>query len=415
MSLETKKTSKGDAVLAFLLGISVCEGISMMFSVGNTSFSFAEVFSPLVFLFFCLTRLNEIVGFVRKIPIGFKLFAIIIVLSVIPGVVYFSSIAVMSRYVVGLISLFIVLTMAANIYVLKQSRDCVVKGLLIGVVLNTLFSIICYISFTRGEVITLSTVFPHPSFFVPGYNFRAQGFFLEPSHYIRFIATVLLVVVSQSKVKSFVSKALFFVMLLLVLALSTSGTVVILAVGVAIFAMMRKNDRNPIYRIILAILITAIALLVYFAVFGSDSLKLSGLVGKILSGADISSEGNSERYNAMIESLGYIGGALIGCGWNMVGTLFDFHGSKTVAAFSDVLEMTLELGIVGVFVYAISIISLILRLLRKKSDYSIALALSVAMIFAIQIGTDYAFNSCIMLLFGLTIAELSGVEDNMVK
>ena len=106
---------------------------------------------------------------------------------------------------------------------------------------------------------------------------------------------------------------------------------------------------------------------------------------------------------------------MIGCGWNMVGTLFDFHGSKTVAAFSDVLEMTLELGIVGVFVYAISIISLILRLLRKKSDYSIALAVSVAMIFAIQIGTDYAFNSCIMLLFGLTIAELSGVEDNMVK
>ena len=78
------------------------------------------------------------------------------------------------------------------------------------------------------------------------------------------------------------------------------------------------------------------------------------------------------------------------------------------AAFSDVLELFLETGVIGGMLYACSLLLMSVRLWRLKSNYARALSATLMIIFALQIGTDYALNTGIMLVFGLAVGELAG-------
>ena len=407
MSSVAKKIRKGDSAIAFLLGLSVCEGISRVFSVGNTSFSFAEVIASLCFVYFCFKRPGEVLSFFKKVPFGFKLFFIAILCSSFSAVIHFSSISVLGRYIAGMVYLAVILTVAIDVYVLRESKRHIFNGLALGLILNMLISVISYISFTRGNVISFETVFPQEGFYTPVQTFRSQGLFLEPSHFVRFVATVVLIIIANKQSKSgIIAKIVFTALLITTVALSTSGTVVILAISVFVFFLLQKTNKKS--RMLgVALLIAVALLLAYLFVFGSDISSFEELINKILLGADISSEDNAERYNAMRESVGYLKDTVLGCGWNMVGTLFDYNGSDTVSSFSDLLEMTLELGFVGITIYVLAVANVAVKLFKKKNNYSTALALSLLTVIAIQVGTDYAFNSCIMMLLGLIVSDLS--------
>ena len=188
--------------------------------------------------------------------------------------------------------------------------------------------------------------------------------------------------------------------------LSTSGSVVIMAIGLIAYWLFRRREvRNNALTVLF--IIGVVGLVVLFIILNSETaMTIEDLVNNIILGADITDEGNSERFSSMLESLSYIKDAVFGCGWNLVSNLFEAHESTMIASFSDVLEMTLELGIHGIIIYIVSLVALMFKLLRHGSNNSVALCMSLGVIFMLQVGTDYAFDPCIMLVFGLCIIEL---------
>ncbi len=403
------KPIKLENIIAFLLGLGICERISIALHIGSTDFSFLEVFSPILFVFFIITRSSDVKSLIKNIPLGFKLFFGIVLFSVIPGLIYFRDVGIIYRYAMGLISFFIYFSTAANVFVLKDKKNFIIKGIVAGLIVNLVFSIVCFISYRFGNVFTLSKIplFAREYFYVPIYSFRSQGLFLEPSHFIRFFASVILIVIATLKTKNPIIKPILIFLSLIAVALSFSGSLAILAAGVMIYIILKKKQRKIEPSSLVLIFLLLSVTVVFFATNLSKNLSITGFIDSILTGADITSDENSGRLGSMLTFVGYLDSIFLGCGWNLTGTLIEVENLPTVAAFSEVLQITVEVGIVGGAIYLISTVCLIFSLLKNRSDYSIALAVSLMMILALQIGTDYSIDSCNMLVFGLAIAELS--------
>ena len=398
--------------LAFMLGLSICEGISVVFSFGNTMFTISEVISPIIMFFLFLTKANEFSGLFKNIPTGFKLFFIIVIFSIVPGVLYFG-IDALYRYMVGLVYISIIFTMTVNVYVLRQSRHSMILGIAIGLVLNVIFSLICFFAFNSGKVISLEGVFPRDHFFTPTLTFRTQGFFLEPSHFIRFVGSVILIAIANIKIKN--SIFIFFLTLatIFVMMYSFSGSIVILAFGMLIYWIFSKSgSKSKITVSSVATLLFALVL-VALIIFNPDVLSnLESIFLNILSGADITDEGNAARFDSMKTVFENIDVATLGCGWNLSGTLFEARKMNIVSAFSYILQMAIELGFLGALIYCVSLIQTSLKLIKQKNTRATALGASLLIILALQIGTDYSLNTCTMAVFGLVICELEEIKIN---
>ena len=63
MILENVKVRFNDKVAAFILGLSVCEGITTFLKIGSTAFTLSEIIAPLLFLYFLVTRTDDIKEF----------------------------------------------------------------------------------------------------------------------------------------------------------------------------------------------------------------------------------------------------------------------------------------------------------------------------------------------------------------
>ena len=396
--VNAEKNKSMDKFLAFLLGIGVSEGITVLFYLSNKPFSFIEVLSPLMFIYFCVRDGYALPRFIRSVSIGFKLFFLIIVASIIPGIIYFMSFSVIQRYMVGLITLIISLTAAFNAFILNKQRQYIFRGIFIGFILNIVFSLICFVSFQGGVVISLEEFFNRDSFYTPEYSFRAQGFFLEPSHFIRYVGSVVLLLVSSIRFKSSIIKYVIVFSTIAVLGLSLSGSVVIVIVGVVLYyfsTMQNKRGIRP--RDIVLFLLFVVALFAFFS-------KISEVMYKIMTGANIIDEENAGRFGAILSVLSQWEALLIGCGWNLTANVIESANLNIPAAFSDIVEMSVETGIIGGLLYVCSVLVMAWRLWKVRDNYSRALSVSLLMILALQAGTDYAINPCIMLVFGLCFA-----------
>ena len=404
--------SRSDKVFAFLLGLFVSEGITSVFSFGSTLFTLSEVFSPILLVFLCLKDKKRIVSFIRCVPLGFKVFFIAIVGSIIPGLIYFMSFDIIYRYCVGLIYLLIVLTTAINAFIFRKSKDAIIKGLYVGLVGNVLYTILCYVAFWNGILITLEYTIPRAGFYAPAASFRSQGFFLEPSHFIRYVGTVGLIVIASTKIRHSIFKYVLVLASVIALIFSYSGSLVILAIGFLIY-LIGTRDAINISRVRpkTLVLIFVVLLMAIVAMGGFDINEyydVEGVFDRIMNGADITDEGNTERFESMQKILETPGlTIMLGCGWNLTGTYIQTENLGITAAFSDILELLLETGVVGLVLYVGSLLSMSIALWKMRGRYSRALSVSLLVILALQIGTDYALNTCIMLVFGLSIGQLA--------
>ena len=403
-----------ESFLAFLLGLSVCEGITTILSVGSTIFTFSEVISPIIFIFLVIKRSNTFLNFLRNIPLGFKLFFLLIIFSVFPCIARYGFDSIY-RFLVGFIYLILVFTMAANVYLLKEHKSSMLNGLTFGLGINLLYSLICYVAFNLGTTITLEGVFDREGFYTPTLLFRTQGFFLEPSHFIRFVAAIFLIVIVNRANKNVWLKLFWYVIAIFVLVQTFSGSIVILAIGVVFYFLVRKNKPKKQIKASSLFIVFLVAILCLLVTNQELISSFDDAFLRIITGADITDEGNAARFDSMKIVLEHFDVALLGCGWNQMGTLIEENGLHIVSAFSDLLEMTMEVGVVGSLIYIISVFSLAIKLIKIKTASSVAIAVSILMIFALQIGTDYAFNTCIMFVFGLAVCELVEKKERRLR
>ena len=406
--VNTERNKVIDKFLAVLLGIGVSEGITVLFYIGNKPFSFVEVLSPLMTIYFCMRDRYALSKFIHRVPIGFKLFFLVIVASIIPGMIYFMSLFVLWRYLVGLIALVISLTAAFNAFMLNEQRQYIFRGIFVGFMLNIVFSLICFVGFQRGVVISLGEFIDRDSFYIPKYSFRAQGFFLEPSHFIRYVGSVVLLVISPIRIKSSIIKYVIIFTTIAVLGLSLSGSVVIVIVGVVLYCFVTMQNKREIRPRDIGLLALFVGGLFAF------SSEISATIDRIMTGANITDEENAGRLGAILSVLSQWDAMIMGCGWNLTANLIESANLNISAAFSDIVEMTAETGIIGGLLYVCSVLALAWRLWKVRGNYSYALSISLLMILALQIGTDYAINPCIMLVFGLCFAENSEKRTKML-
>lgn len=412
MIKSVSRENLSDEVFAFLLGLSVSENITSVFSFGSTLFTLSEVLSPILLLFLCLKDINRVASFIRCVPIGFKLFFAAVVASIIPGLIYFMSVEIIYRYCVGLIYLLIVLTAATDAFILRKSKDTIITGVFVGLVGNMLYTILCFVAFHNGILVTLKYVIPRAGFYAPSASFRSQGFFLEPSHFIRYVGTVGLIVIASRKIRHSLFKYVLVLISAIALIFSYSGSLVILAIGYLIYCIGSRETINicrakpGMLVLIFAVLLIAIVAIGVLNI--NRNYDVEDVFDRIMNGADITDEGNAERFESMKKILENLGlPMLLGCGWNLTGTYIQTENLGITAAFSDILELLLETGIVGLVLYVGSLLSMSFALWKMRGRYSRALSVSLLVILALQIGTDYALNTCIMLVFGLSVGELA--------
>lgn len=392
-----------------ILGLSLSSNIIYLFTIGSTYITIAEVFSVLLFMYLLVTKHINWRHIFAVTGIEFQLFSVMIVISGVFALITFMDLVLMYRYLVGVISLAISCITLIDIISLFEYRLYFIKGCAIGIVINAIICVIQYIFYQRNIPFNfLYNLFPQEWFHLNIYNFCAQGLFLEPSNMNQFLGSITTVFIGMMGLKGLGDKFIF-VLVLVCCALSTSGTAAVVLVGLILYFLIKRPLGRYVRRsgFMLFYFVVLSFLLVY--IFCSDSSivnmiikNVSGYIKLASEGSNITDSSNLERVQSMRTAIGLIPQNLLGCGWNMVHTLLQQKtGLGTASAFSDILEMVLEIGILGVAFYFASAIKSIVACLRAKDSESIGVAVAIISILIMETLVDYAINPCIMSILAL--------------
>ena len=224
----------------------------------------------------------------------------------------------------------------------------------------------------------------------------------------QFLASITTIFVGMMGLKTFGNKIVFF-LILGCCALSTSGTAAVVLVGLILYFVIKKPIGRYVNRNGFIFFYVALmgCLLIY--AFFSDSSALSNITKNLSEYIKLASEGsniadssNLERVQSMRVAISLIPQNPLGCGWNMVHTLLQQKTTLgTASAFSDMLEMVLEIGVLGVGLYVMSAVKSIVICLRAKNSESIGVAVAIVSVLIMETLADYAINPCIMSVLGL--------------
>ena len=407
---ENQMEKKGfPALLMTILGLSLAGNIVYLFTVGSTHFTVAEIYSVLLFLYLIATKRIDWYRIASVIGIEFQLFCVIIIMSGIFAFITFMKVGLMYRYVVGIISFAICCTTLIDVISLFEYRQHFIRGCAIGVIINSAICIIQYVLYQRGISFTfLYNLFQQDSFHLNVYNFCAQGLFLEPSHMNQYLASIITVFIGMIGLKKIGDK-IVLALALTCCALSTSGTAAVALVGLILYFIIKKPLGRYVSRsgfvFFCFILIGCLILYVFIAdssMLDSIVKNLSEYIKLASEGSNIADSSNLERVKSMNAAMSLIPQNPLGCGWNMVHTLLQQKTNLgTASAFSDMLEMVLEIGILGVGFYIASAVKSIIACLRLKSSESIGVAVAIFCILIMETLADYAISPCIMSVLAL--------------
>lgn len=416
--------SKTNKVLAFLFGLFMATDVIYLFGFGSTLFIIPEVYSVILFVYLLATKQINFSRIRSVVGNSFRFFLVYIAFSGFAALANFLSVSLMYRYIVGIIMLIISLTALANMVSMFDYKPYVINGIELGLILNFFFVIAEYVVWrtTRSSYTFLYNLFPQSGFSMHVYNFGAEGLFLEPSHMIHFIASVLPLWIVYKYRMSF-KGIMVLIAALYAVAMSGAGTSMVVWASLLVLILFQKKGwRYVRMRSFIAFCVILLALLIVFGFFSgsppvSNFIKtITKYLNQAFTGSSIADSSNTERYNSMTTAASMILQYPIGCGWNMVHTLLEERTSLAVAtAFSDIIEMTLELG-VGVLFYIWFVISSIVSLFKIGTDEARGTAVALIAIFIMQCMADYAFNPCMMMVFGfarsIMLEERERLEGN---
>ncbi len=408
MQTETSTTTHMNKTLGFLFGLFMATDAIYLFGFGSTLFTISEIYSVVLFVYLFATKQIDFGRIRTGVGNSFRFLLVYVVFSGLTAFASFLSVSLMYRYLVGIIVLIISLTALADMITLFEYKDYIINGIEMGLLLNFIFSVIEYIVWntTRSPFTLLYSLFPQPNFHMNVYNFGAEGLFLEPSHMIHYIASVFPLWIVYRYRFSFKYLALLIIGLYPV-AMSGSGTSMVVWMGLLLLLLATKRKWRYVSRgSFFAFCMIAIVLVIVFAFF-HESSAINGFIRTIeqyldqaFTGSRVTDSSNAERFKSMTTAISMAYKYPIGCGWNMAHTLLEQYADLNIAtAFNDIIEMTLELG-VGVLFYIWFILDSIISLFKIGRKDAKGVAVAMIAIFVMQCMADYAFNPCMMMVFG---------------
>lgn len=438
--------NKVEKFLAFFLGIIVCNNVAYALKVGRTYINVSFVYGIIIFMFFIVFRKRNIKKCVKEINYSFRIYIIIALLSIVLAVVTFiDDISLISSYFNGIIMLALNLILYMDVIFLKDYKKYILKGLIIGFILNMLLSLIQYVTYNNGNYFSLYYFFPQPGFQINSYygannflqqvadtfniyGYRAQGFFLETSYYMAFIASTSIILFVITK-KSF-WKILSIISMIFIIALTSSGNmIVILFTFIIYYIFMKIKSKNNICedkKINIKTFTTFFLIAVLLISFGAinfsnieEIIKTNNVFEKFVNNintANIANEGNKGRATSMVKALELVLKYPLGVGYNMSPTLLSLEYEDGIleqnATFNRLITIELEQGPLGLLFYVIYIYQISgVLILKAREKYTLALGIGVLGAFICQIGNGIGFFPFVILVFALANIELNEMKE----
>lgn len=384
--------------LPFLIGFSLCNNIFYIFNHNHMYINFSNFISCFALFYLAIfnkTKLKKGLNGINRI---FILFILVTVFSIIPAVFYFfNNFHLMSSYFNGIPSLIMLFIEYLIILSYSEEKHEMLNGIKWGFILNLLYSFIQYLFYIKGSVLTLFFQFPNDSFQVCGsysllngnsafnhafkiYLYRAQGFFLETSHYLTYVTGSALLSISLIKNKKI---SIVFLLLLLYLGLlSISGNYIMLILTILLYygIIFLKNKSKKIKRktlLIIPILLFSSFVAVMYAM---NNEQMQYRINYTLSSLNFGYSDNENRSRSIIEGLQLIEKYPFGIGYNNTSNVLknEFPSEIQSYIFSTLVLNELELGLLGNIIYLIFVFKFpifIIRKSNKKEDILVAVSM----------------------------------------
>ena len=179
------------------------------------------------------------------------------------------------------------------------------------------------------------------------------------------------------------------------------------------FMMFLLLSRGKTKKLLAFLVFVAFLVLIAYSYFNPS--LFNRYFNNIVSGGNITDESNVYRFSSMKLYLSYIFDAPFGIGYNLTGTLRTSKGIESASAFSELVEVFLETGILGIATYIYAIAWMVFHLWKNKDNYSASLIATIIGIMILQIGTDYSPDVAYMIVIGLSIVQVSSFDSRMTK
>jgi hypothetical protein len=400
------KNNRNKSILAFLLGISTSLYVTYIAKIGNIPLRL-DVFVPsLIFLILLITKNKNfnLLTLRKYFNKYILLFGVAIIISGINLLIYSSKLGNQDIFLKATLVVYLIPLLAYIVTImLKEYKLKIINGMIVGLFINILFSLIQYVTWEIGSYFTLYTYFPQPSFYVPIYNFRTMGFFLEPSHMMQYIISTFLLF--EVTLKKGIKKSIINIFLLLTILLSKSGNVLVLTVILFIFFLKKKRNKILLrYSYILTSLF--ILILLILNIDKLIEIKSFLNIDLLLRTIFLNDRTGTDRLIGMKTGMQYISEYPLGIGYGMSKTLYDLYGVAQ-SSYNYLLTVQLELGIFGTIVYLLRVLVTSGYLIFKgKSNYQLAIGLSIFGSELAAILNGGYFGNALWILYGLASIEL---------
>ena len=450
--MEIEKLKKTEKIFALFLGIIVCNNVIYALKVGKTYINISYIYGIIIFLFFIIFKKKGLTKCFKEINYNFRIYVVIALLSVIMAIITFTdNLSVVMSYFNGIIMLVFNLILYMDVLFLKDYKKSILKGLIIGYILNIILSLIQYITYNNGNYFSLYYFFPQPAFQINSYygansilqqttdtfniyGYRAQGFFLETSYYMAFIATTS-VILFVSTNKSLI-KILSIISMIFIIALTSSGNLIIILFTFIMYFIFKKIKCNNINKMNnktknkINIKTFTLFFLIIVLIIGLSLLNISKIKEIIdtnnifekfinnINSANIADEGNKGRATSMLKSLELILKYPLGVGYNLSPTLlsmeFENGTLEANSTFNRLITIQLEQGPLGLIFYIIYIYNISgVLILKARDKYTLALGVGVLGAFICQIGNGIGIFPFIILIFALANIELNRMKEEI--
>lgn len=426
-----------ESYLAIILGLVVCNNVVYVFKINDIYLNIAFIVSIIIFLYLLIFRHKKIFKAIKNMNIYIKIFIIMCIFSFVPMLIFCDNKSYYSSYVTGILYLITTLSLYINVFFLKEQKDYIYRGLIYGFILNVLLSLVQYVTYLMGNCFSLFEFFPQSAFQVCNINlksamtmyiasYRAQGFFLETSYYMLFLAATIMIY--KARTKNNFKNLMIILIGLFCMINSTTGTMVLVFTAMILYYIFCKSNIRTKkekkisfeYKVlgICSCLLIALVMFLFSSKF-TEYFNIEEMWSKVstsLLTSNISNEDNAERSDAMLKGLKLAIKYPLGGGYNLMTKLMleEYSGEMRVyTTFNYFITLCIEIGIVGALIFIGYIISLTIKLvIRGRDRKKIAIGISALITFIGQVacGVNFVLIPFVMLIYGL--ADLESREEN---
>jgi len=336
----------------FIFGTFIANDVIYVFVVGQTPILVTYLFSLLIVLVTIVLNFRALTNRIMMIPKSFKAFIVISLFSIL-SVILFND-RFVNIWLNGIILLILNLLVMISTLLLYRNKIFVSRGILVGILINLIFSLYEYFSYSSGVIFNLKNMFPHINIYQAElyWTFRAQGLFSEPGHLMRFLAISFFLIYPD--IQSKYLKYLFIVAAISISILTKSSTSLIFFVALLLYFSQEivMGKRKNVF---LLPLIGSFGTLMYILYLVDSKVQSTQILTLILNQFS-RVDSNNIRISGMKNALYvFFKNPLIGYGWNMLPSVFnryDFINENVQGSYSFLLSLFVELGIfASIFVY----------------------------------------------------------------